>query len=71
MAGTQSEDELRAGVLATASDVAVMARQVDLLISDDCLPGVVFNTELLRGYVTLVDGLVLPDDCEPAFGYVP
>ncbi|NHN86196.1 DUF4089 domain-containing protein [Acetobacter musti] len=48
-----------------------MARQVDLVISEDCLPGVIFNTELLRGYVGLVDGLVLPDDCEPAFGYVP
>ncbi|WP_242010855.1 DUF4089 domain-containing protein [Acetobacter musti] len=71
MGGTQSEEEERAEVLATARDVAVMARQVDLVISEDCLPGVIFNTELLRGYVGLVDGLVLPDDCEPAFGYVP
>ncbi|NHO18271.1 DUF4089 domain-containing protein [Acetobacter oeni] len=54
-----------------ARDVAVLARQVDLVIPDDCLPGVIFNIETLRGYVALVDGLVLPDDCEPAFGYVP
>ncbi|GBR11096.1 DUF4089 domain-containing protein [Acetobacter oeni] len=73
MAGIRSDDDdkERAAVLEMARDVAVLARQVDLVIPDDCLPGVIFNIETLRGYVALVDGLVLPDDCEPAFGYVP
>lgn len=55
----------------TELDVLTMARQVGLSVPEACLPGVVANTELLRSYVALVDGLPLPDHCEPAFGYVP
>lgn len=67
-----SPDSAEAAELARVEqDVAVMARQVGLTVPGFCMPGVVANTQLLRSYTTLVDDLVLPDTCEPAFGYTP
>ncbi|QHC34393.1 DUF4089 domain-containing protein [Komagataeibacter xylinus] len=51
--------------------VADLARMIGLNIPVACLPDVVANTALLQGYADLVAGFVLPDDCEPAYGYVP
>ncbi|MBO1359554.1 DUF4089 domain-containing protein [Acetobacter sacchari] len=54
-----------------ADELAIMARAVDLHLPDACRPGVEANTNVLRGYVALIEGLPLSDHCEPAFGYKP
>ncbi|NVN37295.1 DUF4089 domain-containing protein [Komagataeibacter swingsii] len=51
--------------------VADMARIIGLSVPVACMPDVVANTTLLQGYADLVGSFALPDDCEPAYEYVP
>ncbi|MDG6094766.1 DUF4089 domain-containing protein [Acetobacter sp. AN02] len=56
---------------APENELRLLARQVGLTLPDYALPGVAANTELLRHYMALIEGLPLPDDCEPASEYSP
>jgi Protein of unknown function (DUF4089) len=58
----------------TTPDEAVIgsiAREIGLTIAEPCVPGVLANRALLRGYADLIHGFALPDTCEPAFDYRP
>ena len=52
-------------------DVQVLARQVDLNIAAEHLPGIVENMLMLRKYSELICTFPLSDHCAPAFGYMP
>lgn len=55
----------------TETQVRVMAQAIHLPVPDACLPSVIANTQLLNGYVDLILGFDLPDDCAPAYEYEP
>ncbi|AQT03792.1 MULTISPECIES: DUF4089 domain-containing protein [Acetobacter] len=55
----------------TLTRLEATAESLGLAIPDDCLPGVLANTQLLQGYVDLICGMSLPDTCLPAYEYQP
>ena len=55
----------------TIARLEATAACLDLVIPEACLPGVVANTQLLQGYVDLICGMELPDNCLTACEYRP
>lgn len=54
------------------SCIDVYAKNIRLELSEEFLPGVLSNTELLNNYTKLLENQPLSDtDDEPAYEYVP
>ncbi|NHN89602.1 DUF4089 domain-containing protein [Acetobacter conturbans] len=55
----------------THEDVQGLARQLNLDVAPEHLPGIIENMRILKQYSDLVYAFPLSDHCVPAFGYVP